>query len=307
MGPDTVETASRFADRARGLFERLRKWLSPDRVAQTIGIGLKPELRARFILVGSALMILGLYTPWYVLIFGPPGNGVRLRDGKIISGSANFINAFQLRSASIIHGWITLKTKDPAILHGVSAVFVAALAAALVGVLMLLANAGVPRRLKPAQNLLNTASAHVVERIMSVIHIGLIYAFILQMWWFCIENGFEVSVRNAIYAYSGGGRFGAELALSIGTIPFFGFFFTVAGICIAAVGLWTVDPAVQRIGIAETAQTIGRGAREARRLTGEAVSAVWNTVYRVVIYLFIGAILFGLAFVILGGFARPAP
>jgi len=180
---------------------------------------------------GGLIAIAGLFVPWFIVTFSPPG-GVLYVSGVPEHQSLYFANMFDSARVDVAHGWVTLIPDTPVLTVGLLAVKTAAAASVVLAVTTALKELRLHVRI-------NYVAALAGRALAALIHVGAILAFLELIWWFLVDHHFQENIRGAVYHAFNGGKFGALVALDCYAWPYVGFFVTSLGLLVSALGMYT--------------------------------------------------------------------
>lgn len=225
--------------------------------------------------VGGLITIAGLFVPWFIVTFSPPG-GVLYVSGVPERQSLYFANMFNFVRIDVADGWVTLTPDNPVLSVGLLAIKTAAAVSVALAITTVLKELRLHVRI-------NHVAAIAGRAVAALIHVGAILAFLELIWWLLVDYHFQGNIRDAVYHTFDGGKFGALVALDCHAWPYVGFFVTSFGLLVSALGVYTrsAGPA--------------RAEPSPERLRAVAKMAYWSALVATVIAVMAGLVIWFLA------------
>jgi hypothetical protein len=197
---------------------------SPDWTDKIKFIKLRRPTRIVFMVVGSIIAAIGFVLPWYILLFDPPG-GALVYNHVTYPSTHHWVNGLVMQTnAEQVHDTLTA--------NGLKYVQWAIALTFFNGIFLQIFN--------PQEH---TYKGMVAKRITSLLlsaaHLTAIVLFIKDEWWANVDGGYQFAIKENVFLHNGKGAYALAAARAITVYPLGGFFITMGGVAISAVGLYS--------------------------------------------------------------------
>ncbi|AHH99284.1 hypothetical protein BC739_000359 [Kutzneria viridogrisea] len=185
---------------------------------------MRRSYRIRYMVLGGLIILAGLATPWVITQFTPPGGSVTL-NGTIYDAGSTFSNGFDFGDSAKGQG-------DSLTLSGIANIEWAAGVVLATGLFLLIVN---PQEPSPRTRLVN----FLVSLLPRLFNFFTIYAFVRYAWWSFAEDGVQQDTVRHFLFLNGGSQAALDATRWIAVYPLPGFFITLFGLVLAAIGLYS--------------------------------------------------------------------
>ncbi|WP_322756240.1 hypothetical protein [Frankia sp. Cas3] len=187
-------------------------------------VRLRRPTRITLMVVGSIIATIGFVFPWYIVSFDPPG-GVLVYDHVAHHASHDLVNGLvMMTNAREAHDSLTA--------DGLKYLEWAIALTFINGLFLQIFNPQIG-------SFKSTVAKRITSIILSAAHLTAILLFIKDEWWANVDGGYQVSIKENVFVSNGKGDFALAAARSITAFPLGGFFITMAGVAISAIGLYS--------------------------------------------------------------------